>query len=211
MWRSFKKFICCGGKNDVYEPTPKQKPAPKRVDSRIIHNARKNETLADDAVISWDDTVPFVPPFQMGIVIKVYDGDTLTIASKLPIPNSPLYRISVRLNGIDCPEMKSKNKDEHEHALLAKQLVESMVLNRVVCLENVKTEKYGRLLADVYTPERVHLNTLLVQRRLAVEYKGDTKQVVDWKTYHNSEPSAPTPVPDKNKSNRKQQKGREHL
>jgi endonuclease YncB( thermonuclease family) len=42
--------------------------------------------------IDWNDTVPFVPPITKGRVIKVYDGDTITIAARLPHPKSPLYR-----------------------------------------------------------------------------------------------------------------------
>ena len=34
-----------------------------------------------DKPIEWQDTTPFVPPVDKGIVIKVYDGDTITIAS----------------------------------------------------------------------------------------------------------------------------------
>ena len=34
--------------------------------------------------IDYKDTIPFIPPITTGKVIKVYDGDTLTLASKLP-------------------------------------------------------------------------------------------------------------------------------
>ena len=51
----------------------------------------------------------FIPPLKTGKVIKVYDGDTITIASRVPgLYNSPIYKFSVRLNGIDSPEMKGK-------------------------------------------------------------------------------------------------------
>ena len=65
-------------------------------------------------IIELKDTVPFTFPIENGQVIKVYDGDTITIASKLPYDASPLYRLSVRLNGIDTPEIKGKNDDEKE-------------------------------------------------------------------------------------------------
>ena len=58
----------------------------------------------------WKDTMPFIPPISGGVVIKVYDGDTITIASKLPYKKSPLYRFSVRMNGIDAPELKGISK-----------------------------------------------------------------------------------------------------
>jgi endonuclease YncB( thermonuclease family) len=63
--------------------------------------------------ISYKETLPFVPPITYGKVIKVYDGDTITIASKLPYDNSPIYRFSIRLLGIDSPEIKSKTPTEN--------------------------------------------------------------------------------------------------
>ena len=42
--------------------------------------------------IDYTTAVPFVPPVDSGYVIKVYDGDTITIASKLPYASSLLYK-----------------------------------------------------------------------------------------------------------------------
>ena len=83
-------------------------------------------------MISWDDTIPFVAPITGGQVIKVYDGDTITIASKLPYETSPVYRFSVRLNGIDCPEIKGENDDEKQCAQLAKKELEGLILNKKI-------------------------------------------------------------------------------
>ena len=60
--------------------------------------------MEDGCDIKWEDTIEFTFPIKGGRVIKVYDADTITIASKLPYDKSPLYRLSVRLNGIDTPE-----------------------------------------------------------------------------------------------------------
>ena len=127
-----------------------------------------------DNPIEWKDCAPFVPPIDSGVVIKVYDGDTITIASRLPYLGSPLYRFSVRLNGLDCPEIKSKNEYEKDCAHLAKKEVTNLCLNKIVFLKNVQTEKYGRVLADVYIGE-LHLNDHLLKKRLAVAYDGGTK------------------------------------
>ena len=99
---------------------------------------------------TWNTTVPFKPPIKKGYVIKVYDGDTITIASKLPYLNSKMYRWSVRIRGIDCPEMKTHNKEEKQMAKLAQETLSKMILNNYVMLENVNNDKYGRVLADVY-------------------------------------------------------------
>lgn len=132
--------------------------------------------MVDGDDIKWEDTVEFTFPIKGGRVIKVYDADTITIASKLPYADSPMYRLSVRLNGIDTPEMKGKDisDEEKEAAKLARNFVANLVLNKYVRLENIASEKYGRILADVYIGD-IHLNELLLKECYAVKYNGGTK------------------------------------
>jgi micrococcal nuclease len=133
--------------------------------------------------IKWEDTVPFVVPLTGGRVIKVYDGDTITIASKLPIPNSPIYRFSVRLNGIDCPEIKGKTDEEISVAEEARDALSSLILNKDITLKNVGNEKYGRVLADIYLGE-LHINKWLIEQRFAVAYDGGKKKIPEsWGKY----------------------------
>jgi micrococcal nuclease len=139
-----------------------------------------------DSSVNWNGTIPFVPPISSGQVIKVYDGDTITIAAKLPYAASPMYRFSVRLNGIDCPEIRGKNDQEKEIAQIAKKRLSDLILNKIVFLSNVKTEKYGRMLADI-TYNGVQLNQFMINERLAVAYDGGTKiSPVCWKAYYES-------------------------
>ena len=134
--------------------------------------------------VEWKDTIPFVPPIVGGKVIKVYDGDTITIASKLPYKKSPLYRFSVRLNGIDCPEIKGKTEEEKECAKLGRDMVSKLILGEYVRLNNVKTEKYGRVLADVSYKGK-SIGKWLLNNNLAVSYDGGTKICPDnWMKYH---------------------------
>jgi micrococcal nuclease len=147
----------------------------------------KYDDKKESVQINWDETVPFTFPITGGQVIKVYDADTITIASKLPYNESPLYRLSVRLNGIDTPEMKGKGVSDEEKmaAILARDFVSNMVLHKYVRLENIESEKYGRILADVYF-EDIHLNDLLVKERYAVKYDGGTKMKPEsWFKYKN--------------------------
>tara|TARA_B100001093_G_scaffold112771_1_gene105121 strand:+ start:622 stop:1161 length:540 start_codon:yes stop_codon:yes gene_type:complete len=128
-----------------------------------------------DINIEWKDTKPFVVPLNGGHVIKVYDGDTITIANKLPIYHcNDMFRFSVRLNGIDSPEIKGKNDDEKEAAKVAKNALSEKILHKYVVLKNVSTEKYGRILADVYLG-KLHLNKWMLDNRYAVSYDGGTK------------------------------------
>jgi endonuclease YncB( thermonuclease family) len=127
--------------------------------------------------------VPFVPPITSGYVIKVYDGDTITIAGRLPYPESRLYRFQVRLLGIDSPEIKGKTEKEKEAAHKSQQALEGLVLNKTVLLREISTEKYGRILANVYlvaeSGQELLVNKWMLTNGHAVPYDGKTKQLFD--------------------------------
>jgi endonuclease YncB( thermonuclease family) len=155
------------------------------LDSNLDKNILYKNYMNDGTDIKWEDTVEFTFPIKGGRVIKVYDADTITIASKLPYDESPMYRLSVRLNGIDTPEMKGKGvlDDEKEAAKLARDFVSNLVLNKYVTLENIESEKYGRILADVYIGN-LYLNEILLKERYAVKYDGGTKiKPTSWLKY----------------------------
>jgi endonuclease YncB( thermonuclease family) len=196
-----KSFLCPSTPNDIVLPAIKE-PDYKNLDEICVkitsdEQSQKSVTLLDtkssyvsndewllDKEIDWKDTIEFVPPVEKGIVIKVYDGDTITIASKLPYLSSPLYRFSVRLNGIDCPEIKSKDENEKQCAQIAKKEMSDLILNKIVILKNVQTEKYGRILADVYIGD-LHLNNHMIEKRLAISYDGGTKiNPSNWMNYY---------------------------
>jgi len=152
---------------------------------------KTNDTVADNTVADstkWDDTLVFIPQVKRGRVIKVYDGDTITIATKLPltgVDKDTIWRFSVRLNGIDCPELRTKNESEKKIATIARDKLSKLILNKMVDLEDVSLEKYGRLLATVgYNGQ--NLNKWMVDQRLAVVYDGGTKNCPDnWEIYYN--------------------------
>ena len=158
--------------------------------SKSESNSEPNKNYnADGDDIKWEDTVEFTFPIEGGRVIKVYDGDTITIASKLPFDNSPLYRLSVRLNGIDTPEIKGKTDDEKIAAKQVKDALSKLILHKYVTLKNIQTEKYGRILADVYIGE-LHINMWLITEKYAVNYDGGTKKTPEsWLKYINTDSS----------------------
>ena len=146
-------------------------------------NGKPKEMDEFDSLV-WKDTKPFVVPLKEGKVIKVYDGDTITIANRLPLKNcDDIFRFSVRLNGIDTPEMRGNNDDEKQAAKNAKEALSKLILNKHVILKNVGSEKYGRVLADVYL-EDLNINKWMIEKRFALKYDGGTKQIpTSWLKY----------------------------
>jgi len=78
-----------------------------------------------------------------------------------------------------CPEEKTV-------ALLAKQTLSDLCLGKTVRLQDVATEKYGRLLANVILPPKnINLGQFMLQQRLAVSYGGGTKvSPASWTSFH---------------------------
>jgi len=148
-----------------------------------IKNVEIKNVEINNRIINWEDTTAFTIPITGGQVIKVYDGDSITIAAYFPMDNSPLFRFSVRLNGIDTPEIKGKNNDEKIVAREARDALSNLILHKEVILKNVGTEKYGRILADVYLND-LCVNDWLVQEKYAVKYDGGKKIVPEsWVNY----------------------------
>lgn len=90
------------------------------------------------------------PDVTVTRLLKVIDGDTFrcdidehsVIAGK---------NISIRLRGIDTPELRSKNEEERKSAILEKERLSGLLNNaRVIELRNLGRDKYFRIDADVY-------------------------------------------------------------
>lgn len=122
----------------------------------------------------WDNCEPFSPDVKFGKVIKVYDGDSITIAAQ-PYDNYPMYRFSVRLNGIDTPELRTSSENEKKHAKIARDALHDKIFDKIVTLKNVESEKYGRLLADVYLEDE-NINQWLISSNYAIQYDGGKKE-----------------------------------
>ena len=133
----------------------------------------------------------YTPLSDTAFVSKVYDGDSITVITGLASPYNQVdknkYEFKIRLNGIDCPEMKSNDENEKKIAKKAQMHLQSRILSQFVELRNIpekQTDKYGRILADVYL-DNVCLNDEMIEKHLAVKYDGKTKKEIDWLEYNN--------------------------
>ena len=120
--------------------------------------------------------------FENVKVISVYDGDTFKV--NLPCEQDLFCKeISVRVNGIDTPEMKAKNSCEKQKAVEAQILARNILNKGPVILKNCKRDKYFRMLCDVSVlgqNQGYDLSEELLQAGLAVSYHGEAKANVDW-------------------------------
>lgn len=120
-----------------------------------------------------ENTKPVMYKFNKAKVIKVYDGDTITIAA---LHDGGFCRFSVRFFGVDCDEIRGGTDETKHNAQLAKRYISALVLNKIVDIEvmNDEHEKFGRLLAKV-SIDGVSISNKLLEIGLARPYDGGKK------------------------------------
>jgi endonuclease YncB( thermonuclease family) len=85
-----------------------------------------------------------------------------------------IYRFYVRLNGIDSPEIKGKTETEKKLAKQSRDALNNLIYGKIVKLENISMEKYGRLLAIVMC-NSINVNNWMLENKYAVPYDGGKK------------------------------------
>lgn len=111
-------------------------------------------------------------------IVDVYDGDTFYIDLNCS-DDVFCKRLPVRVNGIDTPELKTKDTCEHEAGLKAKEITISFLNSKDVKLKNCTRGKYFRLVCDVEA-NNITLAQELLKSKLAYEYDGGTKSKINW-------------------------------
>lgn len=89
-------------------------------------------------------------------------------------------KISVRVLGVDTPEIKGQAPCEKEKALAAKAKVKELLTGaKRIDIVKIGRDKYFRILGDIMIDGK-SLSELLIAEKLAYPYFGDTKLKVDW-------------------------------
>lgn len=158
--------------------------------NKIMNNRDIEEILEDRYIpkdVNINDLEYFLPDIDEGRVMKIYDGDTFTIACKPKNTTGKIYKYSVRVSGVDCPEIRSTNKNEVTVAELARDKLALMLYKNMIGLKNIKHDKYSkRIVADVWY-EDIKISDWLIENRFAVPYDGGTKHPPEcWLKYHNN-------------------------
>ncbi len=108
-------------------------------------------------------------------ILSVYDGDTVTATIDLGFC-AFLYKVKLRLHGIDTPEMRASDPDEKAKAYAARDFVRERVLGRTVQMKSLGKGKYGRYLSILWVldddgnPEAESLNDQLIRLGHAKAY-----------------------------------------
>lgn len=109
--------------------------------------------------------------------VRNYDGDTFTVDLKgLP----PVFgeHITVRVKGLDTPEINASRMCERTAAFAARKFLEGLLKGAKVQLLGCARDKYFRLLCTVKAGDKDVTESLL-KSGLAVAYNGETKKKWD--------------------------------
>ena len=118
--------------------------------------------------------------------VRNYDGDTVTVdlVDLRDIDLDGTYKalwdnISIRVRGIDTPELRTRCKSEKVLGYQAKYIVQNILKDaKEVIIKNISRGKYFRLVADVYA-DGVNITDALFEAELAVVYNG-RKKTYNW-------------------------------
>ena len=110
---------------------------------------------------------------------NIHDTDTISILFKY---NYEIIKYNIRIAGIDAPELHSKILYEKELCIKGTEYLKNLILNKIIKVKIKKIDKYGRLLADLYTldlyPNNIYINKDLIDKGYCREYNGEAK--TDW-------------------------------
>ncbi len=99
-----------------------------------------------------------------GRVVRVADGDTLTVAAR------GAASVKVRLYGIDAPEVRHKETPGQPYGRESRQALKSLTLGRNVRVEIVDVDAHGRVVGVVYE-SGVDINLAMVREGWAWAYR----------------------------------------
>jgi len=143
-----------------------------------LNDSVNSNVDAEMDAATYENLPTFMPEIKTAKIVRVYDGDTVTIATRIQIDGKEIpkiFRFSLRLRGIDSPELKTKNQTEKALAIQSRDALSNLILGKIMTIENVDYDKYGRILADMITPDGVNVSQWMIDNGLAVKYDGGTK------------------------------------
>lgn len=100
------------------------------------------------------------------LVNRVVDGDTVSL--EIDLGFSIYKKSNCRLWGINTPELRSKDKEEKEKAIMAKDyLTEILPIGLSVTIKSKNLDKYGRPLIEIFV-NNMNINDEIVSKGFGV-------------------------------------------
>ena len=90
--------------------------------------------------------------------------------------NNECYKWVIRVNGVDTPEIRTRNKYEKALGYKARDYLRSLILDKIIILQCLDFDKYGRLLGELYIEgNEKSISNQMIEQGYARAYDGGTK------------------------------------
>ncbi|TAH36087.1 MAG: nuclease [Alphaproteobacteria bacterium] len=104
-------------------------------------------------------------------VVRVIDGDSVEVRVRVWLDQE--VTTTVRLQGLDTAELKSRCVQEHDLAIAAKARLEELLRGQKVELYDIQRDKYGgRVIAKIRTQGEADIAKTLIAENLGRAYEG---------------------------------------
>lgn len=108
-------------------------------------------------------------------VVRVIDGDSIVADVDLGLDGIWLKEQNIRLWGIDCPPIRTKDDEVKELGYEALEALITFTEGRKFTIKSHGRCKYGRILADVFDDWDNNICEMMLECGHAVPYEGGKK------------------------------------
>jgi len=115
-------------------------------------------------------------------VMKIFDGDSLQVSAMDLV-------FSIRLVGIDSPEMGAKGQNGQPFSREARSYLETLLNDREITLKSYGADSYHRQLAEIFLDGK-NINLDIIKQGLAEVYRGNPPKNLDIQLYLKEEETA---------------------
>lgn len=106
-------------------------------------------------------------------VLRVIDGDTVEVDVDLGF--STWKKVTLRLDFIDAPEIRTKDLEEKAKGIEATEFLANLLLDNnpdaVIYIQSNSVDDFGRSIAKIFTQEGDNVNSILLESGFAKEWK----------------------------------------
>ena len=86
------------------------------------------------------------------------------------------------MRGLVSPDLKSVSPLTREEAKISRDALSELILTKIVTLDNIESDRYGNLVADVYY-NGIYINEWMISNDYSEDYDSGSKKE-DYRRYH---------------------------
>jgi endonuclease YncB( thermonuclease family) len=116
-----------------------------------------------------------LPKGHQFTIVKIFDGDTIQVKGFG-------LKFTIRLVGIDTPELGRKGQKRQPYSLQAKQKLTHLLQEKTISLKQYGMGGYNRVLAEIFVNE-TNVNLEMVRSGFAEVYRGNRPNGFDTALY----------------------------